>query len=43
MEGIVFTVIVIVVMWWIYRAGKREGSVKAYGVSRRHERQRRRW
>ena len=42
MEGIVSIVIVVVVVWWIYRAGKREGSVKAYSVGRRHERQRRR-
>ena len=43
MEGIVVIVIVIAVFYWIYRAGKREGSVKAYGVGRKHERQRQRW
>ena len=42
MDGIIFTLIILVVVYWIYRAGKREGSVKAYGVGRRHERRRRR-
>ena len=43
MEGIIFTLIVVVVVYCFYRAGKREGSVKAYGVGRQHERRRRRW
>ena len=41
MEIIVLAVIV-AVGYWIYKVGKREGSVKGYGVGRRHERRRRR-
>jgi hypothetical protein len=41
MESVIVTLVVLAVAYWIYRAGKREGSTKGYGVGRRHERQKR--
>ena len=42
MEGLIVIAIVCGLVYWVFKAGKREGSVKGYGVGRRHERRRRR-
>ena len=42
MKSLIAIVILLALLYWAFRAGKREGSVKGYGVGRRHER-RRRW
>jgi len=41
MKSLIVIVILIGLVYWAFKAGKREGSVKGYGVGRRHERRRR--
>ena len=41
MKTLIAIVILLAVLYWAFKAGKREGSVKGYGVGRRHERRRR--
>ena len=38
MEGMVVITIVCGLVYWAFKAGKRDGSVKGYGAGRRHER-----
>ena len=38
MEGLLVIGILIAFVYWAFKAGKREGSVKGYNVGRRHER-----
>jgi len=38
MESLLAVGIMIGLICWAYKSGKHEGSVKGYGVGRRHER-----
>ena len=41
MKTLIAIVILLALLYWAFRAGKREGSVKGFGAGRRHERRRR--
>ncbi len=43
MKSLIAIVILIGLVYWAFKAGKREGSVKGYGAGRRHERRRRKY
>ncbi len=38
MEGLIVIAIACGLVYWAFKAGKRDGSVKGYGAGRRHER-----
>ena len=40
METLIVIAVVCGVVYWAFRTGKSEGSRKAYGIGRRHERKR---
>jgi hypothetical protein len=41
MEALIVIAVLLVLAYWAFRAGKREGSTKGYRVGRQHERRRR--
>jgi hypothetical protein len=41
MEGIIIIAVVLAFSYWAFKAGKREGSQKGYGVGRHRERRQR--